>query len=821
MSTAKRPLSLRRGNHSAAPSTLRFDRSHVSAVALACVTASTAAPAAAQTATAPAPTAEQPASGQTQLPKLKVETTTAKPKTKPAVKKAAPKSSPSMASNTEEPAGEAAAASATAGAATPGGNPYADPNAPYKVDRSANTKLTEPILDTPRTVTAVSKEVMQDKQVTSIRELARQTPGITLGTGEGGNAFGDVLFIRGFRATSDSYIDGIRDPSVSIRENFMTEQVEIVKGPSGSIAGRGTTGGAVNLVTKKPQDENFGTLTTAIGTDATRRIAADINQVLDPTFSVRANGMWQEADVSGRDEVFDNRWGGALAATWKPTSAFKLTADYYHLDLDQMPDWGVPWNAAARAPFPETGLDRSTFYGVTDRDFQEGQQDIGTLTAEVKLAPGVVLTNKLRKGKTVFGYVVSAPERPVITNPDPSQWTLTSAPKSRHQTNEIIANQTDLTTEFTAGGIKHTLVAGLEFSKEDVARDTYQGLDTESFVVGNIAGCSVNIFNPDTSGCWDSATDRLVRTGNPTLVGVNTRSAYVLDTIKLMPQLIVTGGARLDSYEIDFFSRNATTGAVTDLGRDDLMFNWNTGITWKPAPNGSVYASAATSTNPTGQELDAGGDDYGGFTARSAVLGPERNMAYEVGTKWELFDRNLLLTAALFQTTKENARETVGAGATAQLLDSGEYRVRGVEFGVSGNITSALSLYGGAVFMDSEITKSEVAANLGKDFANIAHTTFNLLAKYKLTERLSIGGQATYRGEIQGGTFAATNGNELPSYWRFDAMAEYEVSKHMDVQLNVVNLTDEVIYDAFYRSGTPYVYVAPGRAGYLTVRVKY
>ncbi|MEQ1653619.1 MAG: TonB-dependent siderophore receptor, partial [Hyphomicrobium sp.] len=77
----------------------------------------------------------------------------------------------------------------------------------------------------------------------------------------------------------------------------------------------------------------------------------------------------------------------------------------------------------------------------------------------------------------------------------------------------------------------------------------------------------------------------------------------------------------------------------------------------------------------------------------------------------------------------------------------------------TGNVSSALSLYGGAVFMVSEITKSAVAANLGAEFTNIAHTKFNLLAKYKLTDRLTIGGQATYAGEIQGGTFAATNGN--------------------------------------------------------------
>lgn len=821
MSTVKRPLSLRRGLRTPAQITQRFDRANVSAVAIACFTAGAALPAAAQTAP-PSAATQPPLTGQTQLPKLTVETTTkakkkvSKPKTV-AKKKPAPSVAP-----TPQPAQEAPPPASTAsGPAYPGANPYADPQAPYKVNNSANSKLTEPILDTPRTVTAVTKEVMEDKQVTSVRELARQTPGVTLGTGEGGNAFGDVLFIRGFRATSDTYIDGIRDPSVSMRENFMVEQVEIVKGPSGSISGRGTTGGAVNLVTKKPQDENFGVVTTTIGTDATRRVAVDINQVIDPTLSVRANGMWQEADVAGRDHVFDDRWGGALAATWKPTTAFKLTADYYHLNLEQMPDWGVPWDAAHRRPFPESGLNRDTFYGVLGRDFQEGEQDIGTLTAEIRLAPGVVVTNKLRKGRTVFGYVVSAPERPVITNPDPDLWTVTSAAKSRHQVNDIIANQTDVTAEFTTGHIKHTLVAGIEFSKENVARDTYRGLDTESFVVGNIPGCSVSLFHPNTSSCWDSDADRVVRAGNPTLVDVNSKSAYILDTMKLRPDLIATGGIRVDDYDIDFYSRNATTGAVTDMGRNDVMFNWNAGLTWKPAPNGSVYIAAGTSTNPTGQELDAGGDDYGGFTARSAALGPERNTAYELGTKWELFDRKLLVTAALFQTTKENARETIGVGAAAELVDTGEYRVRGIEFGFSGNITSALSIYGGAVFMDSEILKSENPNNVGKDFANIAHTTFNLLAKYKVTDRLTIGGQATYRGEVQGGSFAATNNNELPSYWRFDALAEYQVSKNIDLQINVVNLTNETYYDAFYRSGSPYVYVAPGRAAYATLKFKY
>ncbi len=765
-------------------------------------TADGAAPqATAQTGAAPA--------GATPLPALKVETTTAKPKAK---KQAAEKQQP-QASDAVSPA-----AANNESATPPGGNPYADPNAPYKVDRSANSKLTEPLLDTPRTVTTVSKEVMDDKKVTSIRELARQTPGVTLGTGEGGNAFGDVFFIRGFRATSDTYIDGVRDPSVSVRENFMTEQVEVSKGPSGSIAGRGTTGGAVNIVTKKPQDQTFGVVATTIGTDATHRVTVDANQVISPQFAVRANGMWQEADVAGRDDVFDNRWGGALAATWKPSSDVKLTADYYHIDLDQMPDWGVPWNPISRAPATETGLDRSTFYGVKNRDFQTGEQDIATLTAEVKLAPGSVLTNKLRRGVTEFAYVVSAPETNtnqlalINANPNsPGLWLVNSSPKSRYQQNEILANQTDITSKFRTGWVEHTLVFGVEVSQEDITRDTFKGLDTESFNANNVlTSCAVSYFHPNTSACWDSK-DLISRVNNPTYVDVSTKSVYALDTLKLSPQWIVTGGVRVDDYDIE------QETSTTNLHQHDTMFNWNGGITWKPLPNGSVYAAIGTSTNPVGQEFDATGDDYGGFTSRALNMEPEKNTAIEVGTKWELFDRKLLVSTALFETTKENARETVNG----QLRATGEYRVRGVELGIAGNVTSALSLYGGAVFMDSEVTESGVAANIGQDFANIAHTTFNMLAKYKLTDWLTVGGQAIYAGEIKGGTFAATNGNVLPEHWRFDAVAEIEISKNVELQLNGINLTDEVYYDAFYRSARPYVYVAPGRAAYATVKFKY
>ncbi len=791
---------------------MRQERRPVSALALACVATGMAQPALAQT------TPQPEATSGTSLPKLTVEATVKKPKAKPTSTAPAKKISPPATTATAVPEADTAATSV---GAAPGGNPYADPNAPYKVDRLSGTKLTEPILDTPRTVTTVTKEVLQDTQTTTLRQLARSTPGVTLGFGEGGSVFGDNLYIRGFRANNDAYIDGVRDPGVTSRETFMTEQVEILKGPSSTIGGRGTTGGAINVVTKKPQDENFAIGSLTLGTDNTKRTTLDMNYAFDKTFAVRANGMWQDADVAGRDFVFDDRWGGAVAAEWKPTTWFKLSADYYHINLDQMSDWGVPYAGTVQGvlyngPWPEFGVSRKNWYGIKDRDFQKGEQDIFTLTNEIKINSGTTLTTKLRKGRTFSDYIVGVPTAVNTTDPDPANWTVTATTQSNNQYNDVFAVQSDLARKFRTGWIEHSVVTGVEVSREEVDRGRYRNLDTENNVTGNIPGCSMNLWNPsatDVSSCW-GVNDVAVLDPNRTYTIIDTKSLYIVDTLKLSEQLRVTAGVRLDDYDI---GRSTLT---TAFSRHDTMFNWNAGIVYKPLPNSSIYASVATSTNPIGQEIEGGGGDYGGLDANGELLDPEENTAYEIGTKWEFFNRNLLFTAALFQTTKENAREDVRGTAGTVTDDTGKYRVRGIEFGFAGNVTEALSVHGGAVFMSSAVLESSLAGVAGLRLANIAHTTFNLLAKYKLTETLTIGGQATYQGEISLGSLAA-NGRELPDAWRFDILAEYALTKSVDLQLNLNNILDEVIYDSGYRSGNPFVYIAPGRVGYATLRFKY
>lgn len=681
-------------------------------------------------------------------------------------------------------------------------NPYADAAAPYKVDRLSGTKFTEPLLNTPRTVTVLTKELLEDKNATSLREVARSTAGVTLGTGEGGNAFGDRFFIRGFDARNDVFIDGIRDPAISIRENFFTDQVEILRGPASTMAGRGTAGGAINIVTKQATTAgNFTKAETTFGSDATKRVTVDVNQVLSPTLAVRVDGLYQDAKVAGRNFVTDDRWGTLAAVKWTPTDAIKVTANYVHTDLDGLPDFGVPYNTALRRPSTDVNVPRETYYGFVNRDFQKAKQDFGTVTGEFAITPDLTLTNRSRAAHSVLDYIGTLPSNPTAT-------TVSLASQSRYQTTDVLANQTDLTYKFDVGGVKHTLVGGAEISRESVMRDTYAGLTAElaGFQTGNRV--IVPLLNPPNT--LDFATQPQ-RSYNPTYITVDTKSTYLIETANWNDVVILNGGVRYDDYDIKGENRSASTGVQSG------MWNYNLGAVVKPLPYASLYAAYATSTNPVGAELDASGTAYGGLVVNNTTfqaLPPEMNKAAEVGTKWELFDRRLLLTASLFETQKSNARETVGSN----ILSTGVYRVRGIDLEAAGKITDRWSVFGGLVLMESKVLQSIDPNSVGAQLANIAHQSFNLLTKYKFDDHWEVGGQAVYASKIYGGTFAAINGNVLPEHWRFDSFVEFKVDRHMTAKLSVNNIFNTTYYDAFYRSNSPFVFIAPGRSVWLTLR---
>jgi len=799
---------------------------------------------------------------QTSLPPVTVDAPVARPRpaaARPSADQVRARTALRNAARRSQPTQVAAVPFPNAGGLAADRNPYADAAAPYKVDRvQASGKFPEPILNTPKSITVLSKEVLADKNATSLKQAILSTAGVTLGTGEGGNAFGDRFFIRGFDARNDIFIDGVRDSGVSVRENFFTEQVEILRGPGSSFAGRGTTGGAINIVTKQATTEkSFYNVDTTFGTDQTKRVTLDVNQVISPTLALRAGGLFQDAAVAGRDYSKDNRDGAFVATTWKPVDAVKITSGYIHTELTGRPDFGVPYYRPSTAstgggPFPDFGVNRNNWYGAINRDFYRTGQDIGSLNAEVQIAPDLTIGNKFRASRSTQNYIGTLPESPVLANPL-SASTLTSNPQSRFQITDVIANQTEATYKFSdMAGFKHTTLAGIEVARERSSIDKYSGLVSEnSGIPVSPSGSPTNtsVFFPQNTFLPYGIPSL---TGLPTKVAIDTVSGYVVDTANYRDLVILNGGFRYDNYSLTS-SGYAANGAFGKQSAEFLIPNFNLGLTLKPAPNGSVYVAYATSANPVGAEFDGTSTAYGGINPTLAggntqIFGPEQNKAIELGTKWELFDRHLLVTAALFQTEKENARESQNvnnatraaalgcvypAGTTGNIscITAGAaYRIRGIDLGVGGKLTDKWSVFGGLVLMQSEVTKSLAPSpntvlfptNVGLKLANVAHQSFSLLTKYQLTDVWELGGQATYRSRVYGGTLLAANqGTSLPSYWRFDAFAEAKIDKNWTAKVFLANLTNKLYYDALYQSAAPFVLVAPGRSASLVLSARF
>ena len=718
-------------------------------------------------------------------------------------------------------------------ATAPNANPYADPVAPYKVDRLSSTKFTEPVLNTPRTITVLTKEVLDDKNAFTLREIGRSTAGVTLGTGEGGNAFGDRFFIRGFDVRNDIFVDGIRDPGVSIRENFYTEQVEILRGPGSTFAGRGTAGGAINIVTKQATDRDFTDL-TAIGgfSDHMRRITLDVNKAISPILAVRVNALYHDSNVAGRSFITDYRDGVAGSVVFKPLPDLTLTGEYTHVYQNGLPDFGVPYNRVWNRPMPEGVIPRYNWYGFLNRDFQVALQNFGTFTAHYRYNDNLVIDSRFRQSRSVLDYIGSLAQGANLF-----AGTVNISAQSRYQVVNNLDSQTEATLKVETGPIKHALVAGVEFAREGVTRTNYSGLTSElnGVPTGNSITC--NLYLPCT---YLPFLNVPYRSPVPTRIAVDTKSGYLIETANYQDVVLVNGGARFDDYNITSRTENLSTFAQSHSG----LFNWNAGVVFKPLPNVSAYAAYATSATPVGAELDGAAANYGGLNTASQIFAPQINKAGEVGLKWELFDRHLLATAAFFRTDVTGARE-VNSGVTT---GNASYFVDGIDLEAAGNITDKWMMLGGIVFMESQVTSSYARTNIGLPLANIAHQSFSLLSKYKAGELLGlapdaieIGGQAIYRSKIYGGNNIVANGGAafnaygwpaptaanpflnvptiLPSYWRFDIFAESKIGENITMKLSVNNLFDRTIYDAFYQTAAPFVQMSPGRAVYLETRV--
>ncbi|WP_418643325.1 TonB-dependent receptor [Stutzerimonas kunmingensis] len=687
----------------------------------------------------------------------------------------------------------------------------------YKTDTSASKKYTAPLRETPKSVTVITDQVIRDTGSLTLVDALRTTSGITFGAGEGGNPAGDRPIIRGFNAESDTFIDGLRDVGSQTREIFNVESIEVSKGPGSAYTGAGSTGGSLNLISKTAKQRDFGDASVTLGSDQTRRYTLDVNRVLGDNVAGRLNLMKHEANVAGRDGVDVSRWGVAPTITFGFDTPTRATLSYYHLETDDMPDYGIPLTVATSGnPGREpVSVDRDNFYGLESRDFRESTTDAGTIRLEHDLNENLTVSNTTRIARTALDYIV--------TNPDDSRGNVPNglvsrSAKSRNSDTQSWVNQTDLTARFDTGSIEHTLVTGVEISDVGVHNRPYvvtPGTSGNTCSSAHLAsGDCTSLSNPSSKDAW---TGSIARSAATTDTDTETLAAYVFDTLKFNDQWSLNMGLRYDDYETEQ-KAVSTAGVVTRPENKSHFWNYQLGLVFNPLPNGSIYAAWSTSSNPSGE---TGGEGSDALNVNNQVLDPERNRNYEIGTKWDFFDERLGLTAALFRTEKTNARVTNASGFQESI---GETQVDGLELGATGQITRNWQVFASYTYLDAELVKSG-AANVGTRAAPVyveglydgnevpstPKHSFSFWNTYNLTQDLTIGGGATYVDSRFGDT---ANNIEVPEYWRYDAMAAYRVSKNLDLQLNVQNLTDKRYFDQVY--GSHYAHVAAGRTALLS-----
>ncbi|WP_228894008.1 catecholate siderophore receptor Fiu [Pseudoduganella aquatica] len=744
-----------------------------------------------------------------------------------------------------------AAASATAAAAAPAtmqevrveGAKEND----FKADRAASAKYSELLVNTPQTITVIKRELIEQQGAATLTEALANTPGVgAFFLGENGNTnTGDAIFMRGFDASSSIYVDGVRDMGSISRDVFNVEQIDILKGPAGTDSGRGAPTGSINLSSKQAhmQDAYSGRVT--FGSAEQKRATADVNQVIsaEKGIAFRFNALAQDSGKPGRDVVKNKRWAIAPTVAFGIGSPTRLTLSYLHVDQDNVPDGGVPTiglpgytsPGTAAAPRPELNtaamVNPKGFYGSSS-DYDKVKADMATVRVDHDFSSTVKLQNTSRFGKTDQDYLLTAfmgTAANLVTRAnnntgavlDPSAWLLKRTTRTiKDQRNEILTNQTNLTAEFDAAGMKHTAIAGLEFTNEKQVSYSYLAAS-----LGTLA--DTPLYNPDSS--IKPVGLNPVRNGAMTDGSTNTQSLYLFDTAKLGEQWMFSGGIRADHFRTTYNAITLSTAAANptlpvgtllpaNMNLSDTLVNGKLSALYKPTPDSSVYATVATSKQPPGGSnfsLSASAS-----SAANPKFDPQETTTQEIGGKWDLLKQKLALTGAIYRTTVKN--EVEQDPIDLQYYQTGKKRVEGVEIGVTGELAKNWLISAGYAHMKTEVLAGKtITANGQNQLTYTPKDSFTAWTSYTLPFGLKVGGGLRYSGKLLRGTDGAVGTPAYADgYWVANAMAAYTVNKNVDLQLNVNNITGEEYVAAINKSGYRYTPGVP-RSASLTANIRF
>ncbi len=678
----------------------------------------------------------------------------------------------------------------------------------YNPDRLQSPKFTEPLRNIPQSITVVPKKVIEERGQFTLRDVLRNTPGISMQAGEGntGGTSGDLLSIRGYSAASDWFIDGVRDYGFYNRDPYNIEAVEVTKGPTSANAGRGVAGGAVNLVTKMAHLGRDNLTTFSVGTDDLYRTTVDVNEQIGEHAAIRLNGLYHTGDVPGRDWVEQERLGLAASIALGLGTDTRFYLNYQHLDENNVPDYGLPFvanNGAGLGPVGSTPpVSFDNYYGTRGVDYEDVQHDAFSAIFEHDFSDKVRLRNITRYTRTYRDSITSSPR--FVGNTTNIQRNL----QGYRITSEAWVNQTNLNVDFETGPLKHALVTGMELSWERQLL-SFNAMPDAS---------RTNLFNPDAAvGGAANAGRRPIMPGDAE-GHMDTVAFYLFDTVQIGRHFEINAGVRYDNVS----SEGRTFGGGTGISNNDDLFSWKAALVYKPVDYGSVYFGYGTSMRSSLDAVTAYGIGQPVALPVAGVgnLKPEETRAFELGTKWDLFKERLSLSAALFHTQKNNALVRDPNTGNVEALGGKQY-VEGLELGLAGKLTDHWQVFAGYTWMKGRVTSN--GARPTGPLANVPESSGNIWTTYSLLDdRLQVGLGVQYMSDVHlGRTNSVVNSTTVaPAYFVWDAMVSYRFTDNFSLRLNVYNLADERYVDR--SGGTVNQFVpGPGRSAALTASFKF
>lgn len=678
-------------------------------------------------------------------------------------------------------------------------------------DEDANTnnastgiaRLPATVKETPKVINVISKDVIEQQRATSLEQILKNVPGITLSTGEGrGGVNGDQFRIRGLTSRGDVYTNGLKDFGAYKRDAFNTESVEVIKGPSGEAFGAGNLGGIINQTTKQAHLGNSTSIDQSAGSGSTYRTLLDTNIQINETTAVRVNGMYQNGNSPDRDHAKDDRWGGAVDLGMGIGTDTQWHLNYSYLHRDGKPDYGVPMAEGADGiyrPLTEYGVpgyDSSTSYiRSTDRD--KTNAHVITSNFSKELDNGITINNDTRISaynrdfsSTNPASVSYANLQKLLAGTNVSLSYGAGGGMTYKQNGWAIQNVLSGKGEFELGGLRNRAMIGLDanYQKDHRSTGTWTGRTSNQTVLDPEYDYS------DASVSYGGKTSDAEATN----VGI-----FANDRIWLTEQFSLQGGLRWDYFRSEYESAQ---WSIDEGEAESKKLSPSISAIWEPTKDYMLYASFARSYRPVGTDMAVSSNALASEVPQSGLGNePERSDIYEIGGKLDFLDGRLGVTGAIFQIDKDNAYtiDPETGEITDGFSDNGEgRRIRGVELGLSGKITNDWTANLSYAYLDGEVTYATTAANIGNDAPGVSDHNVTFWTAYQLPEVAKVPGRFTVGGGFQYATsYWADSANtaKIPETFSLDAMIGYK-QDNFRISLNAYNLTDHLNYESAFTS---------------------